>query len=100
MTTRSPLSPSIIYPELHAALGWGFVTGFLLYLPPSWFWPALGVLELVLLVKEAWFDPRFEGPTQPFLWEGVKDFLWYHAGYLLALLPWVLLHGVGRLPSL
>lgn len=76
----------MIFPELHAALGYGFALSFRFLLPAGWFWYALLALEVVLLNKELWFDPWREGPTQPFLWEGVRDFLWYHAGYSLCAL--------------
>jgi hypothetical protein len=75
----------VTYPELHASLGFGLLLGFWEFLPASWRLPALGLLEVILLLKEALFDPAVEGPTQPFLWEGVKDFAWYHAGYAVAL---------------
>ena len=83
MTNPSPLDPRIIYPELHAALGYGFLLSFHFLLPSSWFWPALAVLWVVLLVKEVWFDPVFEGKTQPFLWEGVTDALFYAVGMVI-----------------
>ena len=84
MTNPSPLDPRIIYPELHAALGYGFLLSFRFLLPASWFWHAFAFLEIVLLVKEAAYDPATEGKTQPFFWQGVQDFAWYHVGYAIA----------------
>lgn len=80
------LSPEIILPELHASLGFGFLLAFHVFLPSTWFAWALGVLELVLLFKETTVDPILEGPTQPFFWEGVQDFLWYQVGFAIAAL--------------
>ena len=90
--TISPLDPRIIYPELHAALGWGLLLGFWVFLPVAYLPVAFVVIEGVLLWKESVFDPITEGPSQPFLWEGVQDFAWYHAGYALCLALLVLTH--------
>ncbi|MGI0067319.1 MAG: hypothetical protein ACREB9_02690 [Thermoplasmata archaeon] len=90
MTSASVLSPNIIYPELHGSLGFGFFLAFYFFLPASWFFWALLLAEAVLLNKETWFDPLVEGPTQPFWPEGVKDFLAYQAGFLVAVVLLVL----------
>ncbi len=79
----NPLNPTLNFFIEHAALGWGFVLAFHFLLPPSWFWPAFGILELVLLGKESLFDPRTEA-QQPFLWAGVRDLGEYSVGFLLA----------------
>jgi hypothetical protein len=79
----NPLDDRIIFPELHAALGFGLLLGIWVFLPRSWLIAAFVVVEVILLLKEAFFDPATEGPTQPFLWQGVIDFAWYHAGYAL-----------------
>ena len=80
----NPLDPRVIYPLLHASLGYGFLLSFYFLLPASWFWWAMLALEVVLINKEVWFDPWKEGPTEPFLYEGATDFAWYHAGYAIA----------------
>ena len=78
--------PWIVLPELHASLGFGFFLAFHVALPPAWFVWALGILELILLLKETVVDPLLEGPTQPFFWEGAQDFFWYQVGFAIALL--------------
>jgi hypothetical protein len=93
----NPLDPRIIYPELHAALGWGILLGYWTFLPRSWLLPAFIVTEIGLLLKESVFDPWAEGPSQPFLWQGVIDFAWYHAGYALCVV-FLVAHGMLALP--
>ncbi len=78
------LSKRIIYPELHAALGWGILLGFVELLPRSLFLGAMIVAEGVLLGKEALFDPVVEGSSEPFLWSGATDLLFYQVGFLIA----------------
>lgn len=73
------LSPRIIFPLLHASLGWGIVLSFVVFLPAAGFVFALLALEAVLVLKEAAWDPRYE-VAQPFLWQGAKDLAWYQVG--------------------
>lgn len=84
------LSPAVILPELHAALGFGFLAAMLLFVPGRIQLPFFGALEVVLVYKETVLDPWREGPTQPFLWEGAKDLAWYHVGFAVFALVFVL----------
>lgn len=83
------LSSAVILPELHAVLGalavalaYGFAPG----RPDDPTRPhpnaprtALGVFVVIILLKEALWDPVNE-VGQPFLWEGVTDLSWYLVG--------------------
>jgi len=40
---------------------------------------------LYTLIKEFWYDPRYEVPPQPFA-GSLNDFKWYHVGSLVAVL--------------
>ena len=76
------LSGKIIYPELHASLGFGFMEAIKFLIPPSWKLIAFGVVEAILVIKEAAIDPRIE-VDNPFFWSGVQDLAWYQAGLLI-----------------
>ncbi|OYV49533.1 MAG: hypothetical protein B7Z78_13440 [Rhodospirillales bacterium 20-60-12] len=87
----NPLSPRVIYPLLHAALGWSLVLSFLVFLPTAWWLGAFLLLEDILLIKESVFDPLTE-KANPFFWSGVTDLGWYQVGILLLLLLRLLTH--------
>jgi len=84
------LSPRIILPEDHGALGFGVALGFWVFLHP-WFWVALAAFEAVVAVKETAWDPRNE-ENQPFFWEGAKDLGAYQVGIALCLVLLYLAH--------
>jgi hypothetical protein len=72
------LSPKLIMPELHTALGFGITLGFWVFLH-QWFKYAMLIFLIVVIVKEVYWDPKNE-VGQPFLWEGAQDLLWYIVG--------------------
>jgi hypothetical protein len=83
------LSPNVIFPELHAAIGalvvlaaYAFSSGRLG--DPERPHPnvprgAVVVFAIIVLLKESLWDPVNE-VGQPFLWAGATDFLWYTVG--------------------
>ncbi len=79
------LSFDIILPELHAALGAAVAFGAYLLLPPRRL-PriAIGCFLVIVLVKEATWDPLHE-VNQPFLYAGATDLFWYLVGTGIAL---------------
>jgi hypothetical protein len=83
------LSPAIIFPEDHAAIG-ALAVALAYILAPGRLGdpdrvrpnvPRFAVAGFVALVflKEAFWDPVNE-VNQPFLWAGVTDLLWYLVG--------------------
>ena len=87
----NPLNPQLNFAIEHAALGWGIVLSFLVFLPTAWWLGAFLLLEDILLLKESVFDPLTE-KANPFFWSGVTDLGWYQVGILLLLLLRLLTH--------
>jgi hypothetical protein len=80
------LSPKILAPEVHGAIGFGYLLAiYYRVLPLGWRWFALGigVFWIVVTLKETCWDPGNEA-DQPFLWEGAKDLLGYLVGSIIA----------------
>jgi hypothetical protein len=86
--TFNPLDPQILAQEVHGAFGFGvFLALYYRVLPllgPGAFWVGLLLFYAVVVLKEALFDPRFEGPTEPLWPAGVVDLLFYVLGTGLA----------------
>lgn len=80
------LSPRLIFPLLHASLGYGLaLTLWYRLLPVGRTWAIVAgyAIGVVLLLKESLWDPRNE-PGQPFWPEGVTDLAFYALGALVA----------------
>ena len=76
------LSPKILAPEVHGAIGFGFfVAVFYRVLPfgVGWLAYALAAFLGVVILKEAVWDPRNE-PDEPFFWAGAWDLACYLIG--------------------
>lgn len=86
------LSPKILAPEVHGAIGFGYLVALWLRVLPlgtMWFYFALAVFAVVVAVKEGYWDPANE-TDQPFYPEGLKDLAFYAVG-IAAGLGYVLL---------
>lgn len=83
------LSPAVIFPELHAAIGALAVSVAYIFSPGRMGDPArrhrnlprfgVAAFGLVVFLKELLWDPVNE-VNQPFLWAGATDFVWYMVG--------------------
>jgi len=83
------LSPAIIFPEVHAAIGALAVAAAYSLAPgtlgdrarthPNAPRIAIAAFTLIVFLKELLWDPVNE-VDQPFLWAGVTDLSWYLVG--------------------
>lgn len=88
------LSPAIIFPELHAAIGALAVAAAYALSPgtlgdshrsrPNVPRLAVAAFTVVVFLKELLWDPANE-VNQPFLWAGATDFFWYVVGIAVML---------------
>lgn len=88
------LSPAIIFPELHAAIGALAVAAAYALSPgtlgdsrrshPNVPRLVVAAFTVVVFLKELLWDPVNE-VDQPFLWAGVTDFFWYIVGIAVML---------------
>jgi len=85
----NPLDPDLLAQEVHGAIGFGFLVAvyYRIFHPygMTWFLLAIAALLIVVLIKEAFWDPTHE-QDQPFWPEGVQDFTFYVVGILIGLL--------------
>lgn len=83
------LSPAIIFPEDHAAIGALAVAAAYSLAPGRLGDPfrshpnvprlAVAAFSVIVLLKELLWDPVYEA-GQPFLWAGASNLLWYSVG--------------------
>ncbi len=79
--TWNPLDPELNYAMEHGALGFGFAMT-IRFLLPGFLQPWIaGSVIAILIVKEAYWDPRHEPKPRSDFWPGgAIDLMWYTVG--------------------